>query len=53
MFLFITCSEIYLVQFCTHHLNLQHTSVLQANCGEHSDRKFSSSQDTKLQYTYW
>jgi len=47
-----TCSEIYILQFCTPCLSLQHTSALQAHCGEHSDRGFISSQDTKLQYTY-
>jgi len=48
-----TCSEIYLVQFCTPRHNLQHTCVLQVHCEEHSDREFSSWQDTNLQYTYW
>jgi len=37
------------VQFWTPHLNLQHTSDLQAQCGKHSDREFSSSQGTNLQ----
>jgi hypothetical protein len=37
----------------TPRVSLQHTSVLQAHCGEHSDTEFSSSRDTNLQYTYW
>jgi len=50
---FNNCSELCLVQFCTPRMNLQHTSVLQAHYWEHSDREFSSSQDTNFQYTYW
>jgi hypothetical protein len=46
-------SKDYSVQFWTPRLNLQHTSVLQAHSGEHSDREFSSSQDANLQNTYW
>jgi hypothetical protein len=47
-----TCSEIYCLHIRTPLLSLQHTSVLQAHCGEHSDREFSNSQDTNLQYSY-
>jgi hypothetical protein len=47
-----TCSEIYCLHIWTPHLSLQHTSVLQAHCGEHSDREFSNSLDTNLQYSY-
>jgi hypothetical protein len=42
-----------LILFSLHHLYLQHTNVLQAHYAEHSDRQFSSSQYTNLQYTYW
>jgi hypothetical protein len=47
-----TCSELYCLHILTPCLSLQHTSVLQAHCREHSDREFSSSQDTNLQYSY-
>ena len=47
-----TCSEIYCLQFWTPLLSLQHTCVLQAHCGENSDREFSTSQNTNFQYTY-
>jgi len=48
-----TCSELYCVQFWTPCLSLQHTSALQAHCGEHCDSEFSSWQDTNFKYTYW